>query len=238
MTVDTTDSTPKPISISLIRTLGYVMLAFAFLDLIAILVPPSFKDAAWEFQTLGEMVERVPVPLIGFAFVFYGENLLRQKWEALVLKFLSWIPLFLSLLTLLFIGLGLSATLRLNNTATLQVDGARSKSLSQIQERKEQLSKATDQDLAQLIDRLKQAGQKPPVQTPEEFRQQFNQTASEAENNLKKQSEVALLTQRKTLLKQSIKWNLAAVLTVFIYFFLWRSSSWARGKKRKKKSKW
>lgn len=231
-------STQQPLSISLIRIIGYVMLAFAFIDLISILVPPSFKDASWEFQTLGQIVERVPVPLIGFVFVFYGENLLRQKWEAIVLKVLSWVALFLAILFLLFIGLGLSATLRLNNNATLQIDGARSTSLDRIQSTKDQLSEATDEQLAQFIDRLNQAGRSPTAQTPEEFRDQFNQQISEAEKTLKQRSELALSTQRKTLLKRSVKWNFSAVISVFVYFYLWKTSAWARGKKKKKKRKW
>jgi len=43
----------------------------------------------WGFQTLGALVEHVPVPLLGLVLVFYANGDSRTKAERLSLKYLS-----------------------------------------------------------------------------------------------------------------------------------------------------
>ncbi|MBW4450206.1 MAG: HpsJ family protein [Spirirestis rafaelensis WJT71-NPBG6] len=50
-------------SMSILRSLGYGLLLLAFFDIVEMFVPPNFMNPAWEFQTFGALVERVPVPL-------------------------------------------------------------------------------------------------------------------------------------------------------------------------------
>ncbi|MDY7023338.1 MAG: HpsJ family protein, partial [Cyanobacteriota bacterium] len=53
-------------SINLVRWVGYGFLVLSFFDLIDILYPPDFMNPAWELQTMGQIVERLAVPLLAF----------------------------------------------------------------------------------------------------------------------------------------------------------------------------
>jgi hypothetical protein len=65
-------------SMNIFRVLGYGLLLLALFDILEMFIPPGFMNPAWEFQTFGALVERVPVPLIGFVLVFYGEKYSRK----------------------------------------------------------------------------------------------------------------------------------------------------------------
>lgn len=68
-------------SASLLRWVGYGLLVLALMDVVDILLPPQLMNPAWEFQTIGALVERVPVPLLGLALVFFDGISSRKNWE-------------------------------------------------------------------------------------------------------------------------------------------------------------
>ena len=227
-------SVNSSLSFPLIRTLGYGLFIFAVLDIFAALIPPSFKNAAWELQTFGEMVERCPIPLIGLILIFYAENNNRLKFEPLILKILSWVSLLLGILLICFMALGLSATFRLNTQSTLQIDEQRNQGLSQLQQVQENLAKANDTQLEEL---LKKSGQSaaPSIQSPQQLRQQVSKNITEARKKLQRDSTVAINTKRNALLKNVVKWSFSSLIAIFIYFYTWRKTSWARNLKGNKK---
>lgn len=65
-------------SITLLRWVGYGLLIFFGLDTIETLTPLRFTNPAWEFQTMGTIIEQIAVPLIGLALIFFGELNLRS----------------------------------------------------------------------------------------------------------------------------------------------------------------
>jgi hypothetical protein len=227
-------SVNSAVSSPLIRTLGYGLFFFAILDLFAALVPPSFRDAAWELQTFGEMVERCPIPLIGLILILYGENNNRLKFESIILKILSWISLFLGILLIAFMALGLSATFRLNTQNTLQIDSQRNQGLSQLQQVQENLSKAKDVQLEEFLKKNSQ-NVAPTVQSPQQLRQQVSKNIADARKRLQRDSLVAANTKRNALLKNSVKWSFSGLVAAFIYVYIWRKSAWAR---KSVKQKW
>lgn len=81
----------------LFRIAGYALLVLSLLDLIEMFVPLRFTDPAWEFQLVNNLVERVPVPLLGLVLVLVGEQSFR------IFKFLSWACLVVGLLFLLVV---------------------------------------------------------------------------------------------------------------------------------------
>jgi hypothetical protein len=223
------------VSSPLIRTLGYGLFIFAILDIFAALIPPSFKNAAWELQTFGEMVERCPIPLIGLILIFYAENNNRLKFESFILKALSWISLLLGILLVGFMALGLSATFRINTQNTLQIDAQRNKGLSQLEQVQANLEKAND---AQLDAYLKKNTQNaaPTIQSPQQLRQQVSKNIADARKQLQRDSTVAMNTKRNALVKSSVKWSFSGIIAAFIYFYIWRNTVWAR--KLEAKQKW
>lgn len=59
-------------SLVLWRLIGYGFLVLFALDVVAIVVPPNFLNPQWEFQILGEIVERVAIPFIALLLIFLG----------------------------------------------------------------------------------------------------------------------------------------------------------------------
>lgn len=58
----------------LFHVIGYGLLLFFLFDIVDLFFPPRFMNPIWEFQTIGALIERVPLPLIGLVLVFYGEK--------------------------------------------------------------------------------------------------------------------------------------------------------------------
>src|SRR6476469_8023934 len=76
-------------SIYRLRWIGYGLLILSVLDAIAVLIPANFGNRLWELQTIGAVVERVPVPLLAMALIFFGEGYDRRGLEDVFLKGVS-----------------------------------------------------------------------------------------------------------------------------------------------------
>ena len=68
------DRERKVFSSGILRLLGYGLLLMAVVDLFFLLIPPQFMNPLWEFQTMGAVVERIPLTLLGIVLTFYGEK--------------------------------------------------------------------------------------------------------------------------------------------------------------------
>lgn len=220
-------------TIRILRWVGYGLLVLALFDFIDIFVPLRLQNPAWEFQTLGALVERVPVPLLGLALVFYGEADFREDedWEIVLLKCLSWLCLLFGLLYLLLIPLGVSNTLRLNFQNEIQINAQLDQRVSQIQQLQELLNNGTDKDIEELLTRLSRQSRTPNITTPqqlEETKSQLSSFLTQAQERLKTGAGATRTEQRLRLLKRSVKWNLGALVSGVLFFGLWRSTRWAR----------
>ncbi|MEM6447854.1 MAG: HpsJ family protein, partial [Cyanobacteria bacterium P01_D01_bin.123] len=105
-----------------LRAVGYGLLVLAAFDIINIFYPANFTNHQWEFGVFGEMVERVPVPLIGLALIFLGRAYGRNIWEKRLVLFLSWISLLVGILFLLLIPFCFNSFQRIENQVTTTVD--------------------------------------------------------------------------------------------------------------------
>jgi hypothetical protein len=97
-------------SIGLLRLSGYGLLAYSVLDFVQLLIPMHLMNAEWEFQVIGAMVERVALPLLGFALVFCGERTDLGPIEAALLRRVPPLALAFAVLLLLLIPLGVFDT--------------------------------------------------------------------------------------------------------------------------------
>ncbi len=217
---------------SLFRWVGYGLLTLAVLDIINILVPPQLTNPTWEFQTVGALVERVPVPLLALVLIFYEGANLRGKVEKTILKVLSWASLLIGVFYLLLIPLAVSNTLRINNQNNAQVLAQSNQRLSQIQQIKGQLNNATPQELNNLLSRLSSQGRAPNIENSGELKNQLASEIARAEKSLKTQSEAARANARLALLKNSAKWNLGALISGALFIHIWRATRWTRHKPR------
>lgn len=212
-------------SMTILRSLGYGLLLLAFFDIVEMFVPPNFMNPVWEFQTFGQLVERVPVPLIGLVLVFFGEMNSRSKWEFPILKLLSWLTLLFALLFFLLIPLGVGNTLRLNNQSAAQISTLSKQQISQAEQVEKQLNQATPQQIDNFI---KSQGRSLNGKNPEELKTQVLSQVSQAKKQIKTQAEVTQSSRGLTLIKSSVKWNLGALVAAGLFISIWKGTRWAR----------
>lgn len=222
-------------SFSLFRLLGYGLLILALFDIVDTFYPARFMSATWEFQMIGSMVERVPVPLIGLWLVFYGKEDYREDWEKIVLKCLSWVSLVAGIFFLLLIPLGVNAAMRLNYQNEFQINAQVEQQRSQLQQFQTQLNNASTAELTNFASRLNNQGNSPEIkdaQDPEKFKTQLSSEIAKAEQTLNAQSTTARANQRQALAKSAIKWFLGATVSSILFIRLWQETRWARRRKK------
>lgn len=213
------------------RLVGYGLLMLALFDLIHILVPLQLMNPIWEFQTIGGLVERVPIPLLGLMLVFYGEGNYRKKWEIILLKLLSWASLLIGFLFLLLVPLLVVNTSRLNNQVSSQV----TQQLTQLQQLENQVSNGTPQDINELATRLNQ-GRPVDIKDPQQLKSRLLSEITKAKNTIQPQTTAALADRRLALLKNAAKWLLGALVSGVLFIYMWNTTRWARRGSRLRKS--
>jgi hypothetical protein len=211
-----------------LRWVGYALLLFALIDTIALLIPPEFTNPLWELQTIGQMVERVVVPLLGFALVFFAEFHDRTQIEKWVLRILSWLCLLLAVVFLLMIPLGVMNSMRINSQAQQAVSTQVNQRLQQLDVLEKQLNQSGPEDIQKLAAQLASQGIQVDAQNPEKLKADVLTRLKAAREQLKTQVQAGQSDQQKNLFKNAVKWNLGALIASVLFFILWRSTDWAR----------
>ncbi|NJO46141.1 MAG: hypothetical protein HC835_11200 [Oscillatoriales cyanobacterium RM2_1_1] len=218
-------------SANLFRWVGYGFLLLTLLDIAEILFPPRFMNPAWELQAMGQLVERVAVPLLGFILVFFGERNSRERWEVPLVKLFSWLTLLYAVLYFLLVPLGVINTLRIDKQNNQQITTQIERLQTQIQELQTRLGTVnTPEEMETLIGQLNN-GQIPQIQGNDQFetvKKQLNDFVSTGKERLDTQSKEARSNQRNSLFKRSIKWNLGALVSGLLFVSLFRGTAWAR----------
>jgi len=218
-------------SLPILRWIGYGLLLLALFDVIEMFIPAGFMNPNWEFQTFGALVERVAVPLIGFAFVFFAGLNERGNREGIILKLLSWLTLFLGIIYFIIIPLGVINTVRIYKQQQGQITVRLNQQKTVIEQVKKNLDGPINEaQMQQLLGRLS-GGRAPEIKSPEELqqaKQQVSTLINKGESELETQVQAARSSQRVNLLKKSVKWNLGALIAGALFITIWRSTVWAR----------
>ncbi len=201
----------------LCRLVGYALLALVFLDVVDIFVPLKLSDANWEFQLVGNLVERVPVPALGVLLVLYGEK------KSALIKLISVVSILVGILFLLLIPLGISSTLLLNKQNNAQISTQANQQLANLQQFKKQLNnpkalKEIEQYIARINALPKKPGNKQPL-----TRELLAKKIPETESQINFQANAQIEAMKFSLLKRSIKWNLGALIAGILFILLGRS---------------
>ncbi|MBF2067311.1 MAG: hypothetical protein IGS39_23270 [Calothrix sp. C42_A2020_038] len=210
-------------TIAIIRTLGYGLLLLAVFDWVEILVPPQFMNPNWELQTIGALVERVPVSLIGFVLIFYAEFESRHKWELPLIKVMSWFALLLAFLYLLMIPLAAVDTIRINKQNTQQIKLATTQQIARVEQLEQQLSQATPEQINNL---LKQQGGTSESKNTQQVKDELASRLAQAKAQIKNQAKKNQSNQGFRLIKTSIKWILGALVAAALFFCIWKGTRW------------
>jgi hypothetical protein len=208
---------------------GYGLLILAFLDIVNLLTPPNFANPTWELQIIAGLVQRAAILFLGLMLVFYKEGNFRPFWERILVKFLSYLSLVLGVGFILLVPLGILDTVRLNNQNNFQFNNKINQQSSQLQELGRQVTQASSlKDVTNLYIRLE--GQPPPpqIQDPQQLKNKLLSDITQVANKAKTQAEAARGTQRFTLIKNSIGWNISTLLISIVFFLIWRITFWAR----------
>jgi preprotein translocase subunit SecF len=213
-----------PWSVAVFRLIGYGLLLLALLDLLTTLLPLRLMNPLWQFETMGAIVERVAVPLLGLVLVFFGEEKFRSSFEQKFLKLLRWLCLLVGVLFFLLVPLGVVSTLQVKAVNDTQMKQQYSQQKARVERVEKQLNQIKDQDLENFI---KSQGRTLDGQSSQQARAQFLAKINKDKNQLENQFKQAMSNRRLTLLKNSAKWNLGALVSGVLFIYIWLLTRWA-----------
>ncbi|OUL24411.1 hypothetical protein BV378_18670 [Nostoc sp. RF31YmG] len=214
--------------INICRLVGYSLLILVFFDLIDIFFPLQIMNPVWEFQTMGALVERVAIPLVSLLLVFSGKLENRLIWELPILGLISRLTLLVGLLYILLIPLGVSDSIRLYNSNLEQFNKEYSQQVSQTNQIEQQITQATPAELDNIIKRQGQSLNSK-SKNSQDVKKQLLLGINQAKQQIKTQAESKKPFVNLKLLKSSVKWNLGALISGFLFIAIWKGTAWARG---------
>lgn len=226
-------------SIAILRWTGYSLLIFAAIDLLVVIYPPDFLNPSWEFRTIGQIVERVPVPLIGFGFAFLGDPNDWKLPERLLLKVLSFLSLAIAAAFFFMVPLGIVDTVRLNNQLKEGISTRVEQGIVQLDQVEDAIGQVEDENLGQLARRFRLEDLAD--DNPQEIRSELLGRVDQAKLRLERQANISRSQQRRTLLENAFKWNTGAFLSCLMFAFIFVKTDRIRQlpinpKKKKKKA--
>lgn len=217
-------------SSGILRLVGYGLLIMALVDILFLLIPPQLMNPLWEFQTMGAIVERIPVTLLGIVLVYYGERSDRAPVERFILKWLSWLSLAAAILLFLMIPLSITDSFRIYYQQNAGVNAQIVSQIDTIQAFKDELNTANSVAEIKVI-LQKQANQKvniPQSVNTQKLKTDIFKSLEENQANLRNQVQSFRDQKRSNLLKNCLKWNLGAIIASILFFLIWKSTLWAR----------
>ena len=222
------DSKQLQSNLVLFHSIGYGLLLFVLIDIIDLVFPFHFMDPVWEFQTIGLVVERVPLPLIGLVLVFYKEADFRAKWELKVLKLLSQASLLFGIIFLILIFFCASNALRINKLNNDRVAERTNQQLSQLQQIEQQVDKATVSQLESFLARVNAQGASANINNTQELKSRLLTELNKSKNTLMSEANTTRKTRRLALIKSSVKWGLGCLIAGDLFIRVWQATRWAR----------
>lgn len=240
--IETSGEPTENRSVYRLRWIGYGLLLFSLLDTIYVLVPTAGITNNWTIQTIGALVERVVVPLLGMAFVFFGEFYDRRALEKPVLKILSWLCLGLAIIFPILILPLIGNTIQIDSQnqqqfAAFAADEVKKldNQLNQFKPLEEQLNRSKPEDLQVLAEQLKSQGITVDAKGPEELKakilerlQDVKTKGEAAKAQVAAKVQANQSQQRAELFKNAFKWGLGCVLSSALFVIIWKSTNWAR----------
>lgn len=218
-------------SLQPLHWLGYAILALGFIDLIDVVTPPMLMNPRWEFQTIGQIIEQVPVLLVGFGFIFLGGTEDRNQWELFLVRILSWLTLVVGVVYLLLIPLNLASGIRVDRLNQRQISTQTEELQAQIDDAKAEVATIQDADELRGFIQAVQGQTAPELDSINDvsaLRSELTAAIEAQETSIASEVESVQRVRRLDLISRLIKWNIGALIAGAIYLLMWRSTSWAR----------
>lgn len=217
-------------SSGILRLVGYGLLLMASIDFLFLLIPLQLMNPSWEFQTLGAMIERIPVTLLAMVLIFYGERDTRAPVEVYVLKYLSRLCLVVSIVLILSIPLSITNSFRIYNQHNAEINVSLVNQADAAKKLKNNLqSSNTSTEISNALQ--KQTGKKiiiPDSVNAQKLKTEILDNLQVSQQQLLDRAQTSRAEKRFILRKNCIKWNLGAAIASILFFMLWKSTLWAR----------
>ena len=217
-------------SSGILRLVGYGLLIMALVDFIFLLIPLKLMNPVWEFQTIGAIIERIPITLLGMVFVYYGERDDRAPIERFILRWLSRLSLVFSVLLLLMIPLSVTSSFRIYYQHNAQINARVVSQIDVIQDFQEKFKTAnTSQQISAILaEQTQQPIDIPKSTNPQKLKTDIVNSLQKNENELRNRAKSLRSAKQAMLLKNCIKWNLGALIAACLFFCIWKTTFWAR----------
>ena len=224
------DRDKQVFSSGILRLVGYGLLLMALIDLLFLLIPPQLMNPLWEFQTMGAIIERIPVTLLGMVLIYYGEKSDRAPIEASILKLLSWASLLAAVILMLTIPLSINNSFRIYNQHNATANAQFVTQKDTIEQFKEQLEAANSKDEigAILQQQARQQVNIPDSVNTEKLKTDIITNLQNNQDSITNQAEAFRSQKKSLLIKKCLKWNLGALISSILFFMIWKSTGWAR----------
>jgi hypothetical protein len=212
-------------SSGILRLVGYGLLLLAVVDVSCLLISPELMNPWWEFQTMGAVVERLPLTLLGMVLVYYGIRGDRPAIETTILKLLSWLCLLTAILLMLMIPLNIYNGLRIYHQPSTTVDAQSISQKDVIQQFKEQLEAADSKAEIRAIlqQQAKQQVNIPDSVNPQKLKTDIITNLQHNQDSITSQAFAFRAQKRSLLVKKSLKWNLGALVASILFLMIWKS---------------
>ncbi|PSB03513.1 HpsJ-like protein, cyanoexosortase A-associated [Merismopedia glauca] len=207
--------------INLLRPIGYGLLLLVVFDAIAILIPPKFFSPTWEFNTIGNLVNRVPLILLGFGTIFYGSHEAKTKKDKIVWQFWRWLTLIVATLFLLMAPLLVVNSFRIKNQTDTQVTTEVTQQLTRLNQLENQVKAGSSLDVKNSILQIN-----PQLdlnnKTPDEIKIQLLKEIASSKQNARQTVEQKWQANRLELTKNTVKWFMGTIVAATLLFWIWR----------------
>lgn len=217
-------------SSGILRLVGYGLLLMATVDIFFLVIPPQLMNPVWELETMGTIIERIPVTLLGTVMVFYGEKGNRAPIETLLLKISSWLSLFAAIFLLLMIPLSINNGFRIYHQQKAEVNAKFVSQKDAIYEYKEQLNSANSTAEIQKVlqQQAKQRVEIPSTVDSQQLKNDILQKLDKSQQTIDEEINTFKSQKRTLLFKKCLKWNLGGLISSILFFLIWKSTGWAR----------
>ncbi|XGV97094.1 MAG: HpsJ family protein [Leptolyngbya sp. BL-A-14] len=218
-------------TLMLSRRVGYALLLLCLIDLLYVLLPPELLNPVWEYQTIGDLVKLVPVPLLAMMLIFYGDTALRSKPERLALRILSCATLVIGIVFLLLVPLTVTDAVRIHSFNNNQISNQVSQQRLQLDATRKQLEKASPERLRSLVPTPDKNGNLPDIpNSPEQAKTQILNNLNRAKEQSEQQATQARANLRQNLVKNTIKLVAESLIAGCFFIYTWSMTTWTRRK--------
>lgn len=212
-----------------LRSVGYGLLLMAVIDVSFLFITPQLMNPLWEFQTVGAIVERIPLILLGMVLVCCSKRSDRALAEAILLKVLSWGSLLAAVVLMLTIPLNISNGFRIYHQHNTIANAKFASQKDTIQQFKEQLEAADSQaEIGAILEQQAKQVNIPDSVNIQKLKTDLIANLQNNQDDITSQAEAFRGQKRSLLLRKSLRWNLGAMISSILFFMLWKSTSWTR----------